>query len=156
MSALLRLVFVVPFAYLAASAAAGLTIYGAWRSADIVPVDGQFALLLGGLLVAMAFAAVAFPASLIGLVIAEIFRYRSFVGYVLLGVLNGTILSWTISDNQVFSQFGALFQDFFGETFVLRFPAGTTAYLAGGSAWGLVYWLLAGRSSGFAEPDRRD
>nr|WP_306265239.1 hypothetical protein [Pararhizobium sp. IMCC3301] len=156
MSALLRLVFIVPFAYLAASAAAGLTIYGAWRSSDIVPMDGQFELILGGLVVAMAFAALAFPASLIGLIIAEIFRYRSFVGYVLLGLLNGTILSWAITDNQMFSQFGALFQDFFGEAFVLRFPASTTAYLAGGSAWGLVYWLLAGRSSGFGDPKRQD
>ena len=104
----------------------------------------------------MAFAAVAFPASLIGLIIAEIFRHRSFVGFVLLGLLNGYILSWTVADKQAFSQFGALFQDFFGETFLRRFPVSTTAYLAGGSAWGLVYWLLAGRHSGLGEPDRQN
>lgn len=98
-------------------------------------------------MVAMAFAAVAFPLSLIGIILAEAFAVRSFVWFVLMGIFNGYILSWTLPElPSIF-----LYHDAFEHVALQNFPTGATAYLAGGSAFGLVYWLLAGRVSGTAD-----
>lgn len=145
MSALLRLIFIVPLAYICSCAAAGLTIYAAWQQTGLVLQEAQFELILGSIFVAMAFGAVAFPVSLIGIIIAEAFTIRSFVWFVILGLLNGYVLSWTLPEfPMIFS-----YQEIFELSALQGFEASTTAYLAGGSAFGLVYWLLVGRHSGF-------
>lgn len=147
MSALFRLILIVPLAYICGCAAAGLTIFAAWQSTGLVLEDTQFELILGGAMVAMAFGAVAFPISLIGIIIAEAFEIRSFVWYVLLGMFNGYVLSWTLPElSTVF-----YYRDLYQHAAFQGFQPGTTAYLAGGSAFGLVYWLLVGRKSGFGK-----
>lgn len=147
MSALLRLIFIVPIAYICSCAAAGLTIYAAWQHTGFVLQEAQFELILGSVFVAMAFGAVSFPVSLIGIIIAEAFTIRSFVWFVILGLLNGYILSWTLPEfPTVFS-----YQDMFEVPALQGFQASTTAYLAGGSAFGLIYWVLVGRNSGFGD-----
>lgn len=147
MSALLRLIFVVPLAYICSCAATGLTIYAAWQSTGTVFDDTQFELMLGGIMVAMAFAAVAFPLSLIGIILAEAFAIRTFIWFVLLGMFNGYILSWTLPElPTVF-----IYSDVFERAAFQNFEPGTTAYLAGGSAFGLIYWVLVGRLSGSVE-----
>lgn len=140
MAALFRLFLVLPFTYLFSSAAAGFTIYGAWRSTNLVPQDGQFEFVLGGIFVSMTFAALALPSSLVGIALAEAFKIRSFVPYILLGIANGYLTFWLIDEEHSLAQFG--------EPFLRSFPDNAVSYLAGGSAWGLVFWLLAGRVAG--------
>lgn len=140
MAALFRLFLVLPFAYLLASAAAGFTMYGAWHSTDLVPQDGQFEFILGAIFVAMTFSAVALPSSLIGIALAEAFKVRSFVPYILMGIANGYLTFWIAKEENSLAQFS--------EFFIQSFPDHAVSYLAGGSAWGVVYWIVAGRVAG--------
>lgn len=147
MTALLRLIFVVPLAYICSCAAAGLTIFAAWQSTGVVLLGAQFEFVLGSILVAMAFGAIAFPVSLIGIIIAEAFEIRSFIWFVVMGLINGYILSLTLPElPTVFS-----YQDMFELAALQDLQVELSAYLAGGSAFGLIYWLLVGRLSGLKE-----
>lgn len=149
MSSLLRLVFIVPLAYIFGCIAAGLTIYAAWQSSGFVLQGAQFELFLGSALIAMAFGAVAFPVSVVAIIIAEAFRIQSFVWFVLLGMLNGYILSLTLPELHTYFSYPSLIE----VNATQGFPTNATAYLAGGSAFGLVYWLLVGRASGIGDAE---
>lgn len=140
MAALFRLFLVLPFTYILASAAAGFTIYAAWHSTDLVPQDGQFEFVLGALFVSMTFSALSLPSSLVGIALAEGFRINSFVPYILLGLANGYLMFWIVEEEYSLAQFG--------EPFLQSFPNNVESYLAGGAAWGLVFWVIAGRFAG--------
>lgn len=140
MAALFRLFLVLPFTYLLGSAAAGFTVYAAWRSTDLVPQDGQFEFVLGAIFVAMTFSAISLPSSLVGIALAESFRIRSFVAYILLGIANGYLTYWIVEEDYSLAQFG--------DPILQSFPNTIESYLAGGSAWGLVFWIIAGRLAG--------
>lgn len=140
MAALFRLFLVMPFAYILACSAAGFTIYGAWYSTDLVPQDGQFEFVLGAIFISMTFAAVGFPSSLIGIALSEAFRIRSFIPYVLLGIATGYLTFWLVDEEHSLAEFG--------NWFLTSFPSNVESYLAGGSAWGVTFWIVAGRSAG--------
>lgn len=140
MAALFRLFLVLPFAYIVACSAAGFTIYGAWYSTDLVPQDGQFEFAMGGLFISMAFSAVGFPSSLIGIALAEAFKIRSFIPYVLLGIASGYLIFRVVDEEHSLAKFV--------ESFLTSFPNNVESYLAGGSAWGVIFWIIAGRNAG--------
>lgn len=140
MAAIFRLFLVLPFAYILACLAAGFTIYAAWYSTDLVPQDGEFEFVLGAMFISMTFAAVGFPSSLIGIALSEAFKIRSFIPYVLLGIATGYIIFWLVDEEHSLAEFG--------DWFLTSFPNNVESYLAGGSAWGIVFWILVGRNAG--------
>ncbi|MEP0519856.1 MAG: hypothetical protein ABJO09_08065 [Hyphomicrobiales bacterium] len=147
MATIFRLFLVLPFSYIIASAAAGFTIYAAWHTTDLVPQDGQFEFILGAIFVSMAYAAVSLPTSLIGIALAEGFKITSLVPFILLGLANGYLSFWIVEEEYTLGQFG--------DPFLQSFPNNVESYLAGGSAWGVIFWILAGRLSGAWHSSKR-
>jgi hypothetical protein len=136
-TAVLRLLFVIPAGYIAACLAAALVLVAA--SAGFGP-DGMQAPHYAGLrvieVIALAgivggFAAV--PA-LIAIAIAEIFRLRSVFFHLVAGALAGVAAGVAVAESWGWSQ------------------AEPKLLLAAGLCGGLAYWLVAGRSSGLATP----
>ncbi len=145
MRALMRILIIIPAAYILSSLAAGYLIYAAWQSsgrlAPINPTVDSFELALGGFLMAMMFATIALPASTIAIIVGEMMRLRGFVPYVLVGLAHGMVLAWMAADEFRFNNYSDHFFD--------QLPAGAETYLAGGASWGLAYWVLAGRLAGY-------
>ena len=140
MAALFRLFLILPFAYIVACAAAGITIYSAWYSTDLVPQDGQIEFVLGTMFTSMTFGAIGFSACLIGIALTEVFKIRSFIPYVLLGIATGYLNFWLVDEQHSLVQLS--------DWFLASFPSSSKLYLAGGSVWGLIFWIIAGRNAG--------
>ncbi len=137
MADLLRILFLVPLAFIAAVLAATLTILAGWYghqagaiSSDIVAtgyVIGE------GVMVMVRVGALAFIPAVLVAVLAELFRWRSVYLYLAVGGALGLLASqfplmgWA-ADGQ-------------GRQLLLA---------AAGFVGGFVYWLIAGRLSGFA------
>ncbi|MBL4646364.1 MAG: hypothetical protein JKY99_07900 [Rhizobiales bacterium] len=145
MRALMRIVIVIPMAYLLASLAAGYLIYSAWqisgRLPPVSPVFDSFELVLGGFFMSMMFATIALPLSTIAIITCELMKVRGFLTYTLVGLAHGMVLVWMAADNFRF--------DTYGDAFFNNMPEGAETYLAGGAIWGIAYWIMAGRLAGF-------
>ncbi len=150
MTAILRILFLVPLGFLAACLAAGAVIVLAlaggpdgWQAfrAEFVPgeADGLF-VLAGGIAGLIVAAFIAVP-SFIVILLAELFAWRSVFYYLVAGGLIG--LSGSVLP----------IREILPEADV-----DMTMLAAAGLAGGFVYWLIAGRSAGYGarprvEPD---
>ena len=131
MSALLRLIVLVPIAYIAALAAAAIVVtvglFGGEVDAETAPIILGVAIgvtLYGGL-------SSFFPA-LLAIVAGEIMAWRSIFYWLAVGGLIGLLASGVTEAYGSFDVTANLLP----------------IYLAGGFAGGFVYWLIAGRDSG--------
>ena len=142
MTAVLRILFVIPLAFLAACLAAGaflvLALAGGaegWREAAAYDEQGML-VVLGGAAALIVAAVVAIPAFVV-IILAELFGWRSVFFYLIAGVLIGLAVGLLPAEQMD--------------------PQGDNAgalLAAVGAVGGFVYWLIAGRSAGFtgAEP----
>ena len=131
MSDLLRLLFLVPIAYVAAVLAAAFTVMAGWIGFDVAP---EFAGFLIGPAIWMigAVGAAAFLPATLAIVAAELFRWRSVFFYLAVGGAIGLLA-------HEFAGFTGAPEDFAQRR--LLFPAA-------GFVGAFVYWLLAGRLAG--------
>lgn len=140
MTAILRILFILPLGFLAACLTAGAVVVLAlaggpdgWQAfrAEFLPGedDGLFVLAggLAGLVVAVF---VAVPAFIV-ILLSELFALRSVFLYLVAGALIG--LSGVLPV----------------ETIVPEADVDMTMLAAAGLAGGFVYWLIAGRSAGY-------
>jgi hypothetical protein len=130
--ALLRLIFVVPFAYVVAMAAAGLTVtYGiAILTTGAPPTAGFFAtaFIANTILVS----AVTFIFASLAIIIAEAAAIRSLYHYLATGVALGlaaNLILFMVALNPMLGM-------------------GMLLYPAGGLVGAVTYWLIAGRTAG--------
>ena len=140
MRAVWRILLVIPAAFIAACIAAALVIT---VSAGVDPNPGEAAgafaakLVVVALIASMFVGAVAFIPALIVIVMAEAFAWRSPI----LHLLVGAGIGWV-----------AFLADIGG-------PSAASADLAvgggSGAVAGFVYWLIAGRSAGLLDGDRK-
>ncbi len=140
MTAILRILLVVPIGFVAACLAAGailvLALAGGpegWRELVHDDNDALF-VVFGGLAGLVVAAFVAVPAFVV-ILLAELFRWRSIFLYLAVGGLIGLSA-------------GALPV----ETADPHLRAGNVMLAAAGLVGGFVYWLVAGRSAGFTRP----
>lgn len=136
MRALLRILIVIPFAYIAACIGAALIIFA---SGGLEPLPGETHAELAAkafvvaLIASMIVGAVAGIPALIMIVLAEAFGWRSLVLHLVVGAAIGLVAfrlhlgTGPIEDMQA-AKIGA----------------------AAGAVGGFVYWLIAGRTAGFA------
>jgi hypothetical protein len=131
MSALIRLVILVPIAYIAALVAGALIItialFGGQIDADTAPLVIGVAIgvtLYGGV--------TTFLPALLAIVLAEIFSWRSIFYWLAAGGVIGVLAS------EITKAYG-------GFDFTVHL---LPIYLAGGFVGGFVYWLIAGRDAG--------
>jgi hypothetical protein len=133
---LLRLIFLVPAAYVAALVAGAVVVsvglFG--RSFFDLEVVGY----AGGAVVASTLVggAISFVPALIGIIVAEAFGWRSVLFWLGVGGVCGIIAA------EAARATGGL--DFVDNRFTLCLAAGFTG--------GFVYWLIAGRDSGASPP----
>ncbi len=130
MSDLLRLLFLVPLAYVAAVIAAALTVVAGWAGFDIAPEYRMLMVAPALMTVGMVGAAAFLPAAAV--VAAELFRWRSVFFYLAVGGAIG------LAAHELAGFTGAP-EDFAHRR--LLFPAA-------GFVGGFVYWLIAGRLAG--------
>jgi len=140
MTAILRILLIVPIGFVAACLAAGailvLALIGGpdgWREQVHHDNDGLF-VIFGGLAGLVVAAFVAVPAFIV-ILLAELFRWRSIFLYLAAGGLIGLsagVLPVETVDPQMRTENAML--------------------AAAGVAGGFVYWLVAGRSAGFTRP----
>jgi hypothetical protein len=141
MTAILRILLLIPLGFIAACLAAGAVVVLAlaggpdgWQAlrAEFVPGDGDGLFVLAGGIAGLAVAAfVAVPAFIV-ILFAELFAWRSMFFYLVAGALIG--LSGTILP----------FREILPEADV-----NVTMLAAAGLVGGFVYWLIAGRSAGY-------
>jgi hypothetical protein len=144
MTAIFRILLVLPLAFIVACTAAGASLVLAlaggpdgWRAfADQAAFDndGLF-VVFGGLAGLVVAAFVAVPA-FVFILLAELFRWRSIFLYLAAGALIG--LSGSVLP----------VEDLFPE-----FQADMKMLAVAGAVGGFVYWLIAGRSAGFTRPE---
>jgi len=135
LSGFLRLLFVVPVAYVLAILAATATIVAGW--AGIYSDPFYTGVYIGGVLVLIGtVGSAAFLPAAVAIVAAEIFRWRSVFYYLVVGGLIG------FAAHQ-FAAFTGTASDF--EQRRLIFPAA-------GFVGAFVYWLIAGRLAGGDQP----
>ena len=131
MTALIRLIILVPLAYIAAIIAAGLVAaYGLFGPG----VDGELIGFFAGTVAAITLSAgaISFVPALIAVVLAEAFAWRSVFYYLLVGGALGLAAD--------------RLTDFIGPPALAE--RRLLVYLAAGFVAGLVYWLIAGRAAG--------
>jgi hypothetical protein len=141
MTAILRILLLIPLGFLAACLAAGAVLVLAlaggpdgWQALQAkLAVDhgGGLFVVLGGVAALVVAGFVAIPA-FIFILLAELFSWRSVFAYLAAGALIG--LSGSIVPI---------------EDLVPEADANMTMLAAAGLAGGFVYWLVAGRSAGF-------
>jgi hypothetical protein len=131
MSALVRLIILVPIGYIAALIAGALIITIALFGGQIEPETSPIIIgvaigvtLYGGL--------TTFLPALLAVVLAEIFSWRSVFYWLAAGGVIGVLAS------EITKAYG-------GFDFTVHL---LPIYLAGGFVGGFVYWLIAGRDSG--------
>lgn len=137
MTAILRILVIIPFAFLAACLAAGaflvLALSGGadgWREAAAVERDGLLVAFGAGAALIIA-AVVAVPAFIV-ILLAEFFRWRSVFFYLIAGALIGLAVGVLPADQAT------------------AWAENAGALLAAiGAVGGFIYWLIAGRSAGF-------
>jgi len=139
--AVLRIFVLIPLAFMAACLAAGLffvlgVIGLGPQGAYLDTYFAETALLAAGVS-ATAGALVFFPAAA-AILLAEVFRWRSVLFYLLAGLTAGL---WSAVTLQA--------------TNMVATDVGPALFAAAGSVAGFVYWLLAGRSAGIAEEARK-
>jgi hypothetical protein len=127
MTYLLRLILLVPLGYVAAIIAAALTLTVSFATADweLYPVEMAFLTVSSVFFVGAA----SFLFALVAIIIAEVFRFRSVFYFVIFG--------------------GALGFGFHLLALTALFDQRVLAFPAAGFVGGFVYWLIAGRLSGF-------
>jgi hypothetical protein len=131
LSGFLRLLFVVPVAYILAIIAATATIVTGWAGFGADPFYAG--LYIGGVLILIAsVGSAAFLPAVVAIAAAEIFRWRSVFYYLVIGGLIG------FAAHQL-AGFTGTMADF--EQRQLLFPAA-------GFVGAFVYWLIAGRLAG--------
>ena len=146
MTAILRILIIIPLAFLAACLAAGaflvLALAGGaegWRQAAAYDDEGLL-VVLGSVAAIVVAAVVAIPAFVV-IILAELFRWRSVFFYLIASALIGLAIGLVQVDR------------------VEPQRENAAALLAAvGAIGGFVYWLIAGRSAGFtgaAERERR-
>ena len=123
-------------AYLISAFAAGLTFVVSAAGVSGAGLFDMTEILATSILVSSAIAAFAFVPAMAAIVIAEIFRFQSWIYYALTGAVAAFI---SIGGADMITQSG---QD--TETGFI------TLFLAAGLVAGLVYWLTAGREAGKA------
>ena len=132
MSALLRILVVIPLGYVLACLAAGLvialSIYGFVDEPS--PVMQGMAVAFGFVAATCAGAFAAVP-MLVAIVLAEAFRWRSFFFWAPFGGVLG-LVGKALAER--------------GET--VQTPGVVALYIAAGLVGGATYWLIAGRGSG--------
>jgi len=140
MTAILRILLIVPIGFVAACVAAGailvLALIGGpdgWREQVHQDNDGLF-VIFGGLAGLAVAGFVAVPAVIV-ILLAELFRWRSIFLYLAAGGLIG--LSAGVLPV---------------ETVDPQMRAENAMLAAAGLVGGFVYWLVAGRSAGFTRP----
>ena len=132
MSAVLRLLILVPLAYIVAViAASAVMVVGV-----LGPYDGDIAapFVLAMFWMTVSIGATAFAPAAVTVILTEIFAIRSVFVYLVVGGLLGLVL-------QRFLGFHGS-ADLLGRRYVL-FPAA-------GFVGAFAYWLIAGRSAGFS------
>ncbi|MEM8878521.1 MAG: hypothetical protein AAGD23_11725 [Pseudomonadota bacterium] len=84
---------------------------------------------------------VAFVPMALGIVLSELFRWRSWLYHVAIGGLSGLYVAYRYPIGATNADIAEIA------------PQELTYYLAAGFAAGLVYWLVAGRSAGLTKGD---
>ncbi|HEX2257481.1 MAG TPA: hypothetical protein VHG92_12430 [Afifellaceae bacterium] len=136
MRATLRILVVIPLAYVAACLAAGGFVVLVAFGADLDAVAGVAEAAPGELMVLVLSAAAiigafAFVPALIAIVLAEAFGWRSLALYLLAGAAVGlAAVALLVPPERAWSD------------------ADAQLYLAAGAIAGAAYWLVAGRSAG--------
>jgi hypothetical protein len=138
--AVLRILFVVPFAYVAACLAAGafivLVVFAAEGDAvALAPESDMVELVFVILAAAVAVATFSIVPALLFILVAEILAWRSVFAYLAAGLLLGLA------------------------ALVLMVPPGRAMddaplFLSAGAVAATVYWFFAGRSAGFGAEDK--
>lgn len=144
MTAILRILIIIPLAFLTACLAAGaflvLALSGGaegWRQAAAVDEQGLL-VVLGSVAAIIVAAIVAIPAFVV-IILAELFRWRSVFFYLIAGALIGLAIGLVQVDRMEPHRENA------------------AALLAAvGAVGGFVYWLIAGRSAGFTGAAERE
>ena len=131
MAAILRLLIVVPLAFVAAVFAAGFilsfSVFGPGLGAELVSY-----FVAATILVTVNIGAVAFFPSLLAVALAELFAIRSVFYWLAVGAVIG-LAGETVAD---------------GFAWLDEIPRRLSLMLAAGFVGGFVYWLIAGRLSG--------
>jgi hypothetical protein len=131
MAALLRLLVVVPLAFVAAVVAAGFILsfafFGSYLDLDVVSYFAAATILM-----TVNAGAVAFFPALIAIALAELFSLRSIFYWLAVGGLIG-LAGETVAD---------------GFAWLDDIPRRLSLMLAAGFVGGFAYWLIAGRLSG--------
>ncbi len=137
MSDLLRLLFLVPLAYLAAVLAAALVVvagyFGTPTSYQYSDFEYAFWVSAAGFIAMVRIGAVTFLPALGAIVLAEAFRWRSVFYYLAVGGVIGLLAHTMSSDPESFAYRRLLFP-------------------AAGFVGAFVYWLIAGRVAGGVPP----
>jgi hypothetical protein len=141
MTAILRILLLIPLGFLTACLAAGAVIVLAlaggpdgWQAfrAEFVPGEGERLFVLAGGIAGLIVAAFIAVPSFIIILLAELFGWRSVFFYLIAGAvigLSGSILPF----NEILPEA----------------DVDMTMLAAAGLAGGFVYWLIAGRSAGY-------
>jgi hypothetical protein len=129
---LLRILITIPIGYVAACLAAGLvfamSLHPVLDNSD--PAARSLAIVFG-LIVAAHAGAVAAAPTLVAVLLAEAFQWRSFFFWALFGGILGLAAKALIDSPAT-----------------VQTPQMVVLYAAAGLTAGTIYWLLAGRSSG--------
>ena len=155
MTALLRLIFVVPLGFVAACvAAASVAAIAASRGMTPPPADGEVAVLI--LVTTIGVATIAFVPMLVAVVLAEAFGWRSVFYWLGVGaaiaIVAATPLALAVVHTAAAFALGLAGEPYpAGLDFGWRGSPATIA-LAAGFIGGFVYWLIAGRRSGAVKP----
>jgi hypothetical protein len=155
-AALLRLLFLVPLGFVAGSvAAAAVGTLALLRDVTLAPEGIALALLV--LVATVGVATIAFVPMAIAIVLAEAFAWRSvFYWLAVGGLIAGGVGATTVGLHMLRAVADIVvlagYVDSTG-TFAATADTNTmTIAIAAGFAGGLVYWLVAGRTSGWREP----
>jgi hypothetical protein len=155
-TALLRILFLAPVAFaMACAAAAGVVVFAVLRDLTPGPLPYEMVALVAAATVVVAVYA-ALP-SLVAILLAEAFGWRSLLYWLAVGGLMAAVVAVTpylagqlefVADLVVLAAWLPRMNDI-----VSSEPLGfTTVVFAAGFTGGFVDWLVAGRLAGFAEP----
>ena len=139
----LRILLVIPIAFLAACIAAGAFVVLAAYGAGTGTVSGTAEATAGELVVltlsaAAVIGAFSFVPALVAIALAETFSWRSLVLYLLAGcAVAFAAVALLVPPERAVSD------------------VDTPLFLAAGAVAGVVYWLIAGRTAGHATTRRR-
>jgi len=144
-------IFVIFFAFLFASLAAGVTIaFGLlgseWRFLDEDPVAAHAGFWIASFFGTSFAAAAAFLPLLLLAILAEAFRLRSFLFYALAGVAIALLAYYG-------SGLGNPYEKSIDHAGPIN--RGLELAIAAGAVFGLAYWLVAGRKAGAWHEPRR-